>query len=105
MVPEGTYIQATVTGFFQLAEITRIETLVVPQHRCPTRRLSRVGQAFGGGAYIVTAKFLKELITVQLPASSGDFHSFLVLVAYILILGGLSFYLFNRRNIRGARPG
>ena len=32
----------------------------------------------------------------------GDLHTFLVIAAYILVLGGLAFYLFQRRDIPGA---
>ena len=32
----------------------------------------------------------------------GEFHTFLVIAAYILVLGGLAFYLFQRREIPGA---
>ena len=32
----------------------------------------------------------------------GELHAFLVLVAYVLVLGGLAFYLFHRRDIPGA---
>ena len=32
----------------------------------------------------------------------GELHAFLVLAAYALVLGGLAFYLFHRRDIPGA---
>ena len=32
----------------------------------------------------------------------GELHAFLVLAAYVLVLGGLAFYLFHRRDIPGA---
>ena len=32
----------------------------------------------------------------------GELHTFLVIAAYILVLGGLAFYLFQRRDIPGA---
>ena len=31
----------------------------------------------------------------------GELHAFLVLAAYALVLGGLAFYLFHRRDIPG----
>ena len=34
--------------------------------------------------------------------SPGELHSLLVIAAYILVLGGLAFYLFQRRDIPGA---
>ena len=32
----------------------------------------------------------------------GELHAFLVLMAYVLVLGGMAFYLFQRRDIPGA---
>ncbi len=34
--------------------------------------------------------------------TQGELHAFLVLAAYVLVLGGLAFYLFHRRDIPGA---
>ena len=38
----------------------------------------------------------------NLGDAPGELHAFLVLMAYVLVLGGLAFYLFQRRDIPGA---
>ena len=61
MISEGTYIQATVTGFFQLAEIARIETLVLPQLRRPP------------DASAASSRRVAAPRTSSLPSSSKNF--------------------------------
>ena len=47
--------------------------------------------ASGGGAFGIVG-----------GTPPGELHTFLVIAAYILVLGGLAFYLFQRRDIPGA---
>ena len=49
----------------------------------------------GGGGITIT-------IGGNLGDAPGELHAFLVLMAYVLVLGGLAFYLFQRRDIPGA---
>ena len=50
------------------------------------------GESGGGGI----------AIGANLGDAPEELHAFLVLAAYVLVLGGLAFYLFQRRDIPGA---
>ena len=52
------------------------------------------GEGGNGGGFTIIGGFLGD--------APSELHAFLVIAAYILVLGGLAFYLFQRRDIPGA---
>ena len=51
-------------------------------------------------AAVFSAEVTRDGVSLEPP---GTLHAFLVLLAYIIVLGAATFWLFQRRDVTGAK--